>query len=282
MSVQVSAELLFSRWYESISNTVFLVWSLDLAACAGTLCGDKSCDQGHIVSCLEYEEFTVWCMASSCVSSPGPVGVNLFNAGVPFRSRDSALSIVPILVGTNPANTVIQWLTGLESKIKARGVGSESSRSLSPGARRSCDFTLVAAVGTTGLSLWSDGRPAVCLLRFTFKCRRNPFLTVLDAFGLPVHDQLPQSKKKRCLSGVARGGGTAPTIEEGSNLWPVHFQRYHAGAWQCLCFVRVVLRCVCHARWSSSRKDPMGSPQVQWDHPNGAGQRASYGIPPST
>ena len=37
MSVQVSAELLFSRWCESTSNAVFLVWSLDLAACAGTL-----------------------------------------------------------------------------------------------------------------------------------------------------------------------------------------------------------------------------------------------------
>ena len=44
--------------------------------------------------------------------------MNLFNADFPFRSRDSALSIVPILVGTNPANTVIQWLTGLESKMK--------------------------------------------------------------------------------------------------------------------------------------------------------------------
>ena len=46
---------------------------------------------------------------------------------------------------------------------------------------------------------------------------------------LPCMVKFLSKKKTECLSGVARGGGTAPTIEEGSNLWPVHFQRYHAG-----------------------------------------------------
>ena len=34
--------------------------------------------------------------------------------------------------------------------------------------------------------------------------------------------------------------------------------------------------------WGNLRKDPMRSHQVQWDHPNGAGQKASDGVPPST
>ena len=192
--------------------------------------------------------------------------MNLFNADFPFRSRDSALSIVPILVGTNPANTVIQWLTGLESKIKARGVGSESSRSLSPGARRSCDFTLVAAVGTTGLSLWSDGRPAVCLLRGTFKCPRNSFLTMLDAFGLTVYDQLPWSKKKKQdVSAVLRvEAALLPPLKRVPTCGPCTFNvttQEHGSVFALCesCFdVSVML-------------DGAARGRIQWDHPRSNG-----------